>query len=79
MRNVTNALSILLLVAIVIFAFQNMEAVDVTFLVFSMKMPKILLILLIYFLGMISGWSLLDVVKRAIRNLSGQPAVAASK
>jgi uncharacterized integral membrane protein len=65
MRYVTGSVAVLLLVAIVIFSFQNRTAVDVSFLMWSVSIPKVFLILGTYLLGMVSGWGLLEVVKRA--------------
>lgn len=70
MRSLSTVLSVLLLVAMVIFAVQNLESVDVQFLVFALKMPKILLILLVFLFGMVSGWGLVDLLKKAVRNVS---------
>jgi uncharacterized integral membrane protein len=40
-----------------------MGAVDVTFLVWTASIPKVLLILGTYLLGMFSGWALLALYK----------------
>jgi lipopolysaccharide assembly protein A len=66
MRYVNGALSILLLLAVFVFALQNRASVDVSFLRWSFNSPKILLILGTYLLGMFSGWGLVALVKRAI-------------
>jgi uncharacterized integral membrane protein len=66
MRYVTGGLAVLLLVAIVIFSIQNRTAVDVSFLIWSVSIPKVFLILGTYLLGMISGWGLLELVKRLL-------------
>jgi uncharacterized integral membrane protein len=63
MRLLTAALAILLLLVIVIFAFQNRAPVDVLFLAWSLSMPKIFLILGTYVLGMLSGWGLVELIK----------------
>jgi uncharacterized integral membrane protein len=65
MRYVTGALAILLLVLILIFSIQNRTAVDVSFLMWSFSTPKIFLILGTYLLGMVSGWGLVELLKRA--------------
>jgi uncharacterized integral membrane protein len=54
----------LLLIAVVIFSFQNRTSVDVSFLFWSISMPKVFLILGTYLLGMFSGWGLLELAKR---------------
>jgi len=65
MRYVVGAVSVLLFLIILIFAIQNFEAVPVAFLRWSVSMPKIFLILGTYILGMLTGWGLVEVLKRA--------------
>jgi lipopolysaccharide assembly protein A len=65
MRYVTGSLAVLLLVAIVVFSIQNRAAIDVSFLVWSVSIPKVFLILGTYLLGMVSGWGLLQLMKKA--------------
>jgi uncharacterized integral membrane protein len=65
MRYLTGALGVLLLVIVIVFAAQNRQAVDVSFLVWTATLPKIFLILGTYLLGMLSGWGLLELLKRA--------------
>ena len=65
MRYVVAALSILLLLVIVIFSIQNRASVDVSFLLWSVSLPKVFLILTTYILGMLSGWGLVELIKRA--------------
>jgi uncharacterized integral membrane protein len=68
MRLVTVALAICAFVAIVIFAVQNVAAIDVSFLFWSASISKVLVIIGSYLLGMVSGWGLVEVMKRAIQN-----------
>ncbi len=63
MHYVTGALAALFALVVVIFALQNLGSVDVSFLVWSMTVPKFLLILGTYVLGVVSGWGLLAVIK----------------
>lgn len=65
MRYVTTTLAILLFLIVVIFSLQNRGAVDVSFLIWSTSLPKIFLILGTYVLGMVSGWGLVELLKRA--------------
>lgn len=65
MRYVVGVISILLLLIILIFSIQNGTSVDVKFLVWTMSMPKIFLILGTYIMGMLTGWGLIEVIKRA--------------
>ena len=66
MRYVTGAIAILLLLAVLAFSIQNRESVGVSFLSWSTSLPKIFLILGTYVLGMVSGWGLVALLKRAI-------------
>ena len=65
MRYVTGVLAIILCLAVLVFAIQNRETVGVSFLAWTMSIPKIFLILGTYVLGMLSGWGLVALVKRA--------------
>jgi len=65
MNYVIGTVAVLLLVVVVIFSIQNLEAIDVSFLVWSMSVPKFLLILGTYVLGTVSGWGLVELVKQA--------------
>ncbi|MBX7103780.1 MAG: LapA family protein [Gemmataceae bacterium] len=67
MNYATGILAVVLLAVVGVFSFQNREAVDVTFLLWSMSVPKVLLILSTYLLGMLSGWGLIALVKQAAR------------
>ena len=52
----TGALAIVLLLLVLAFAIQNRETVGVSFLVWSLAIPKVFLILGTYVIGMLSGW-----------------------
>jgi putative membrane protein len=65
MHYVTSALAVLLLILVTIFAVQNFSAVDVALLFWSISVPKFVLILVVYVLGMLSGWGLVELVKAA--------------
>jgi uncharacterized integral membrane protein len=64
MRYVTGTLAILFLLVVVAFSLQNRESVSVTFLVWSLSVPKVFLILGTYVLRMLSGWGLVALIKR---------------
>ncbi len=64
MRYVTGAIAAVALIAIAIFAVQNLGAVEVSFLVWSVSISKCVVILGTYLLGMVSGWGLIEVIKR---------------
>jgi uncharacterized integral membrane protein len=66
MKYVTGTLTVVLLLAVVIFSIQNREPVAVSFLFWSLSIPKIFLILGTYLIGMLSGWGLVELVKRVL-------------
>jgi len=63
MQYVTGAIAGLFALVVLVFAIQNLGSVDVSFLAWSMTIPKVLLILGTYVLGVFSGWALLAVIK----------------
>jgi uncharacterized integral membrane protein len=65
MSYVKGTLAVVLLAAVVVLAIQNRAGVDVSFLFWTFRSPKILLILGTYLLGMFSGWGLVELIKRA--------------
>jgi putative membrane protein len=65
MHYVTSALAVLLLILVTIFAIQNFSAVDVALMFWSITVPKFVLILVVYVLGMLSGWGLVELLKAA--------------
>lgn len=70
-------LSFLLLAAIVVamgmFVYQNSESVPVAFSQWAVVLPMSLLIGAVYVLGMISGWSLIGMLKRSVHRLTDDP------
>lgn len=63
MRYVKGVLAILALVAMIVFSIQNMEAINVAFLSWSLNIPAFLVIAGAYVLGMITGAWLFDFLK----------------
>ncbi len=66
-RYVKITIAVLLLVAITVFAVQNRESVNVSFLTWSVQAPQVFVILGTYLLGMITGWGLVEFLKRTLR------------
>jgi lipopolysaccharide assembly protein A len=64
---------LVLLGATAIFAFQNQGAVTLRFLDRSVSSPLSILIGGVYFLGMLTGWTFVGVVRRSIRRISERP------
>jgi uncharacterized integral membrane protein len=67
MHYVTTTLAAIALIAVVIFSVQNLEAIDVSFLTWSISMSKVIVILGSYLLGMVSGWGLVSLIKRSMK------------
>jgi uncharacterized integral membrane protein len=57
--------TIVLLVAVLVLAIQNRADDDLSFLFWTFRSPKVLLILGTYLLGMVSGWGLVELIKTA--------------
>ncbi|MBN9084358.1 MAG: hypothetical protein BGP04_12910 [Rhizobiales bacterium 62-17] len=65
MRWLNTATIIILVVAILIFALQNLENVTLSFLGFRITAPLALQIIIVYLLGMATGGSTLALVRWA--------------
>ena len=68
MKHLRSATAIIALVFIAIFAIQNLAAVDVSFLVWSASVSKIVVILGSYVLGMLTGWGMVDLFKKFLKS-----------
>jgi len=66
MNRILVYLAIALGIIVLIFSLQNMSSVDVNFLIWSAKIPTVMLILGTYLLGMFSGWALLAIFKTTV-------------
>lgn len=67
MNYLTTAMTAIALIAIVIFATQNLQVVEVDFLLWSLKLSKFLIILGAYVMGMLTGWGIVELVKRRLQ------------
>ena len=67
MHYVTTALAAVALIAIIIFSVQNLAAIDVSFLMWTASMSKVVVILGSYVLGMVSGWGLVSLIKHSMK------------
>ena len=65
MRWIHLSVIVLFVAVIVIFAFQNLQLVTMSFLGFSARAPLALLIVVIYLLGAVTGGSLLALLRRS--------------
>ena len=76
MRWVHFVVVVLFVAAIAVFAFQNSEAVTMTFLGFSLRAPIAVLTIGVYILGAITGGSLFALIRRSVQG--ARPARAAA-
>ncbi len=67
MRYVTTGLAAVALIAVAVFSIQNLQQVDVSFLIWSVTIPKCVVVIGAYLLGMISGWGLVEVFKKSMQ------------
>jgi lipopolysaccharide assembly protein A len=65
MRAIYFAVIILFVVATLIFALQNLEAVTMSFLGFNVRAPLALLTIVVYLLGAATGGSVLALLRRS--------------
>jgi len=66
-RYVYIALIVALTAVVLLFKLQNLETVTVSFLSLSFTLPVSLLLILVYVLGMVSGGSLLALLRTWVR------------
>lgn len=61
---------LLFLAAIGIFAFQNMDTVTIKYLDRSSEVPLSALVGAVYALGMVSGWTVVGMVKKSLQRVT---------
>ena len=66
MRWIHLTVIVLLAVATLVFAVQNLQTVTIAFLGFSVSLPLALQAIVIYLLGMATGGSLLALLRRSL-------------
>jgi putative membrane protein len=66
MRWIHIIIVVLFVAAIAVFALQNLGAVTMTFLGFSVRAPLAVLVAVVYVLGMVTGGSLFSLLRRSI-------------
>jgi lipopolysaccharide assembly protein A len=67
MRYIKGGLAVLALLAMIIFAIQNLEMIKVSFLSWSLSIPQVVVIAGTYILGMITGAWLFDFLKMLLK------------
>jgi len=73
MRWVYLAIVVLVAVATLIFALQNLQIVSVSFLASSLSAPLALLIFVVYLLGAATGGSLYALLRRSVQGSRRAP------
>lgn len=74
MRFIQAIILLAFLGALGLFAVQNTEAITVTFWKWQTTGPVALLAIAAYFLGMLSGWTVVSFFSRSLRRVSEHPA-----
>jgi putative membrane protein len=65
---------LVLAAAVAVFAVQNQEAVTIQFLDWSVSHSLAIIVGVVYLAGMISGWTVLGIVRRSLRRVTKEPA-----
>ncbi|GAC1305432.1 MAG: hypothetical protein NVSMB14_12380 [Isosphaeraceae bacterium] len=73
MRMIQTIVFLVLLAAIAVFAVQNTSGVTVNFLRWNATVPVAFFIVVVYFLGMISGGTFVAILKRSYRGIVQPP------
>ena len=73
MRFIQAVLLLAFLGAILIFAWQNNQTVTISFLKWGITAPNALVIIVVYLLGMLTGWTVVAYLQRSIRQVTERP------
>lgn len=73
MRIIQAILFLAFLGAVGLFAVQNTGTVTVAFWTWKLAAPVALVIVAVYLLGMLSGWTVVAFVRRSLRRVSQPP------
>jgi lipopolysaccharide assembly protein A len=73
MRYLQVFLFLALLLATAVFAVQNTAIITVNFLTWNVSQPIALLTVVVYFLGMLSGWTVVAFARRSLRQVAKHP------
>jgi lipopolysaccharide assembly protein A len=61
------------LFAIGVFALQNRDVITVNFLTWNLSQPVALLSVVVYALGMLSGWTVVAFLRRSFHGATAKP------
>ena len=73
MRFIQAVIFLTFLGAVGVFAVQNMDLITVSFWKWKITGPVALLAIALYFLGMMSGWTVVAFVRRSLRRVAERP------
>jgi putative membrane protein len=73
MRFIQAVLFLIFLGAVGLFAVQNQETISVAFWTWKLTAPVALVIVAVYFIGMLSGWTVVAFIRRSLRRVSEHP------
>jgi uncharacterized integral membrane protein len=75
MRVIQGVIFLAFLGVVVLFGVQNTEVITVRFWTWTITGPIAVLALAAYFIGMLSGWTVVAFVRRSLRRVSERPHV----
>ncbi|HKA06575.1 MAG TPA: LapA family protein [Gemmataceae bacterium] len=70
MRFIYFLLLLLFIAAVTVFAVQNMEPVTIKYLDRSGSYPMAAIVGAVYVLGMLTGWTIVGIIRRSLRRIS---------
>jgi uncharacterized integral membrane protein len=72
-RFIQSVILLIFLGVILIFAWQNNQTVTISFLKWGITAPNALVIIVVYLLGMLTGWTVVAYLQRSIRQVTERP------
>ncbi len=73
MRYIQAVILLVFLAAIGVFALQNRNVITVSFFTWNLSEPVAFLTVVVYLLGMLSGWTVVAFVRGSFRRISEHP------
>lgn len=73
MRGFYAVVLLLLVAAIATFAIQNKDAITIKFLNGNWDLSLALLVAAVYLLGMLSGWTVVGLIKKSLKRVTERP------
>ncbi|MBI5660627.1 MAG: DUF1049 domain-containing protein [Ignavibacterium album] len=67
MRYIYLTLIVIITIAVLLFKFQNLESVTISFLSMSITLPTSFLVFIVYILGMLTGGSVVAFIKTLVK------------